>query len=223
MFKAVLFDLDNTLIDFLTFKIETAKAAASAMVKEGLPVDEVKAYGMIFSVYEEKSIEYQKTFYEVVRQFDLEIDTAERIQQAGIVAYLQKKFEVLKPYPEVKPILARLRRKHKLGIITDAPRNKAWQRLVITGLQNEFDLVVTHNDTLEMKPHPSPFFLALKRLELLPGACLFVGDNPERDIKGAREVGMRTCWARYGSLKKRSEADFEIERFEDILRIIEAD
>jgi len=49
MKKAILFDMDNTLIDFLTFKKETAKAAAKAMIKQGLPDEEMKVYGKIFS------------------------------------------------------------------------------------------------------------------------------------------------------------------------------
>ncbi|MBN1170301.1 TIGR02253 family HAD-type hydrolase [Candidatus Micrarchaeota archaeon] len=216
MIKAILFDLDNTLIDFLTFKKITAQAAAKAMVKNGLPATEIQIYGKIFSVYDEKGIEYQKTFHDVIRPFDLEINTAEKIQQAAILAYLEKKFQVLRPYPSVKRILAGLRKNHNLGIVTDAPRNKAWQRLVLTGLENEFEMVITHDDTLEMKPHPSPFYLALQKLNLLAPACLFVGDNPERDIKGAKDTGMHTCWAKYGSMKKESAADFEINNFEEL-------
>ena len=220
--KAILFDLDNTLIDFLTFKKETAKAAASVMVKQGLPITEIQAYGKIFSVYDEKGIEYQKTFYDVIRPFNLEINRAERIQQAAILAYLKKKFEVLRPYPLVKPTLANLRKRYELGIVTDAPRNKTWQRLVLTGLEDEFDFVITHDDTLEKKPHSSPFYLALQKLNLLAPACLFVGDNPERDIKGAKELGMRTCWARYGSMRKSTEAesDFVIDRFEELVKVL---
>lgn len=221
MLRAIIFDLDNTLIDFLTFKKETAKAAAKAMIKQGLPSDEIQAYGKIFSVYQEKGIEYQKTFHDVIEPYKLEINTAERIQQAAIVAYLKKKFEVLKPYPMVKPVLEKLRQRYKLAIVTDAPRNKAWQRLVITGLENEFDFVITHQDTLEEKPHPSPFYLALKKLNVLAPACLFVGDNPDRDIKGAKELGMMTCWAKYGSLRKESEADFEIGSIEELVKKIE--
>ncbi len=221
MVKAVLFDLDNTLIDFMTFKKESAKAAAKAMVRQGLPVDEITAYGRIFSVYDEKGIEHQKTFHDVIKPFNLEINKAEMIQQAAILAYLKKKFEILRPYPMVKPVLARLRQRHRLAIVTDAPRNKAWQRLVLTGLEREFDFVITKDDTLEAKPHPNPFYLALEKLNALAPACLFVGDNPERDIKGAKEVGMMTCWARYGSMLKRSDADMEIGSIEELPRKLE--
>ncbi|MEM4272685.1 MAG: HAD-IA family hydrolase [Candidatus Bilamarchaeaceae archaeon] len=223
MFKAVLFDVDNTLLDFLTFKKESAKAAARAMVEEGLPASEMELYGKIFAVYDAKGIEYQKTFYEVVKQYGLEVNLAEKVQQAAIVAYSRKKFEVLHAYPMVKPTLRKLReRGARLAVVSDAPRNKAWQRLVIAGLENEFEAVVTHDDTMEKKPHPSPFFVALKKLELLPSACLFVGDNPERDIKGAKEVGMKTCLAKYGLWIRAREpkADYEIGKFEELLNIV---
>ncbi|MBU0527651.1 TIGR02253 family HAD-type hydrolase [Candidatus Micrarchaeota archaeon] len=221
MIKAILFDLDNTLIDFLTFKKEAAKAAAMAMVEQGLEIDAITAFGKIFSVYDEKGIEYQKTFFEVIKPFNLEINKAERIQQAAIQAYLRKKFETLKPYPLVKPVLAKLRKKYKIGIVTDAPRNKAWQRLIISGLENEFDFVITHDDTMKIKPNPSPFYLALEKLNLLAPACLFVGDNPDRDIKGAKELGMMTCWARYGSMRKNSDADIEIDSIGELVKKLE--
>lgn len=222
MFKAVLFDLDNTLLDFLTFKKETAKAAAKAMIKHGLQDEEMKVYGKIFSVYDAKGIEYQKTFYEVVKQYDLEVNLAEKIQQAGILAYLQRKSEVLRPYPMVKPTLRKLKETGiKLGIVSDGPRNKVWQRLIITGLENEFEFVITHSDTQEFKPHPSAFTLALKKLDVLPNAVLFVGDNPGRDIKGAKAVGMRTCLAKYGqTFREDVKADYEIEKFEGLLKVI---
>lgn len=223
MFKAVLFDVDNTLLDFLTFKKESAKAAAHAMVGQGLPATELEVYGKIFAVYDEKGIEYQKTFYEVVRQYGLEVNMAERVQQAGIVAYSRKKFEVLHAYPMVRPVLRKLKERGvRIGVVSDAPRNKAWQRLVIAGLENEFEVVVTHDDTLQKKPNPSPFFVALKKMNLLPSACLFVGDNPERDILGAKEVGMKTCLAKYGLWVRAKEpkADYEINRFEELLEIV---
>jgi HAD superfamily hydrolase (TIGR02253 family) len=222
-FKAILFDLDNTLIDFLTFKKETAKAAARAMVEQGFPFTEIETYGKIFSVYEKKGIEFQKTFRDVIFPENLEVNKSERIQQAAILAYLKRKFDVLRPYQNVLPVLKALRDKGlKLGIVTDAPRNKAWQRLVLTGLENEFDFVITHDDTLKEKPHPTPFFLAVQKLGVLSSACLFVGDSPVRDIKGAKDAGMTTCLAKYGLWKKGNEqADYEIEKIEDLLDLVE--
>jgi putative hydrolase of the HAD superfamily len=222
MIKAILFDLDNTLIDFLTFKKESAKAAAKAMIAKGLPATEIEAYGKIFSVYDEKGIEYQKTFGDVVRQYNLEVNQAERIQQAAIIAYLKKKFEILRPYPMVKLTLHELREHGlKLGIATDAPRNKAWQRLVLTGLDGEFNVVITKDDVQAQKPHPSMFILASEKLGIPPSEIMFVGDNPVRDIEGAKAVGMITCLARYGVwYEKECKADYEIERFDDLIDVV---
>jgi len=225
MLKSILFDLDNTLIDFLTFKKETAKAAAKAMVAHGLKMSETEAYGKIFSVYDEKGIEYQKTFFEVLKPLGLDINQAEKIQQAAIIAYLKRKFEVLRPYPMVKPTLSRLRTldpKLRFGIVTDAPRNKAWQRLVLSGLENEFDFVITLDDTLNRKPHPTPFKLAIEILDMSASEILFVGDNPDADIKGAKDAGMKTCLAAYGQWKKSEQkADFTIQRFSELEGIVE--
>ena len=70
-------------------------------------------------------------------------------------------------------------------------------------------------------------YLILKALPLLglldvkPEECLFVGDWPERDIEGAAAVGMRTCWAKYGSFVELCpETDFEINSIKQILEII---
>lgn len=223
MIKAILFDLDNTLIDFRTFKIETAKAASKEMIRLGLNATESELYSLIFSVYEQKGMEYQKTFYEVLKNFDLEINKAEKIQQAAILAYLKKKFEILRPYPKVKETLRKISSSGiSLGIVTDAPRNKAWQRLVICGLENEFDFVISFEDTNEKKPNHQPFNFALKKLGLLAPSCLYVGDNIERDIVGAKNIGMLTCLAKYGTIGKRvsESADYSISNFEELLKLV---
>ena len=59
--KAILFDLDNTLLDFIKFKRETARAAAKAIRKAGVEEDEEVLYRAIFKLYSEKGIEYQNT------------------------------------------------------------------------------------------------------------------------------------------------------------------
>ena len=65
MIKGILFDMDNTLLDFMKFKRETAKAAAKAMIRKGLPAKEKEIYEKIFQIYELKGIEI-KNIYVVV-------------------------------------------------------------------------------------------------------------------------------------------------------------
>jgi len=224
MFSAVLFDLDNTLLDFWNFKQEAARAAAKAMVKKGLPEKEDKIYKRIFEVYDEYGVEYQKTFYQVIHPYKLEIGQAERIQQAAIVAYLETKFRVLKPYPGVMPTLNKIKKHTKIGIVTDAPRNKAWMRLVISGLDGLFETVVTTDDTKVRKPHRAPFESALRRMNINAKDTLFVGDNNDRDMLGAKNLGMKVCMAKYGEKLPRTKEvklDYEIKNFKELLKIIE--
>jgi putative hydrolase of the HAD superfamily len=110
----------------------------------------------------------------------------------------------------------------KLGIVSDAPRMRAWLRLAEMNLTEYFDLVVTLDDTGKLKPHKMPFKAAVEKLGLSPEEILFVGDRPDRDIKGAQAVGMKTALAKYGSLfpKKEIKPDFELEDVSDLLEIV---
>jgi putative hydrolase of the HAD superfamily len=69
-------------------------------------------------------------------------------------------------------------------------------------------------------------------LKIEPKDCLFVGDNPSRDIKGAKEVGMKTAWAKYGHVNqyvgysapnKEDEklADFVLEKPSKLIEVVE--
>ncbi|MFA4982602.1 MAG: HAD-IA family hydrolase [Candidatus Micrarchaeia archaeon] len=226
MLKAVLFDLDNTLLDFSGFKRESALAAAKAMKQAGVPHDEKMIYGKIFEIYEKKGIEYQLTFNEVLHELGIENPSQfERAKQAAIIAYTKKKFDLIKPRQKVIQTLNSLKGRYNLGIVTDAPKDKAWQRLILAGLDGYFFPVVTFSDTNVHKPSTTPFKRALVFIKVLPSECLYVGDNPERDIIGAKKIGMRTCLAKYGCVEYKEEmdiADYTIEKFEELKNVIEA-
>jgi putative hydrolase of the HAD superfamily len=51
-------------------------------------------------------------------------------------------------------------------------------------------IVVAGEDTPNVKPSMRPFTLVAKQLGLQPGNCVYIGDNPNTDIKGAKAVGM---------------------------------
>ena len=60
--KGVIFDLDNTLLDFMKMKEVAVKSAIRGMIEAGLKIDEDRSYSDIISIYEEFGWENQKVF-----------------------------------------------------------------------------------------------------------------------------------------------------------------
>ena len=221
MIKSVIFDLDNTLIDFLRMKKLSCDAAISAMIGAGLKVDKEKAMKELFELYGQYGMEDKLVFQRLLEKLTGEINY--EILASGIVAYRRVRSSFLEPYPNVGRVLYELKRKGtRLAIISDAPRLKAWIRLVSMKINHYFDLVVTFDDTKEFKPSNKPFMVVFDKLGLKPGECLMVGDWPERDIKGAKQMGMLTCFAKYGNPEASApDADYEVNDIKELMEIVE--
>ena len=222
MIGAVIFDLDNTLVDFMAMKRRAVEGAAWAMVDCGLPMTVEQAQEGIFRTYESLGIEYQQVFDQFLINELGHIDY--KILSAGIVAYRKAREAALQPYPYVIATITQLiSRGLKLAILSDAPRREAWLRLCQVSLHHYFDVVVTYEDTGFRKPSPEPFQKVLEDLGLGPREAVMVGDWPERDMVGAKSMGLWTVWARYGTepTMGKAEADFEIAEVRDLIGVID--
>lgn len=222
MIKSVIFDLDNTLLDFIRMKEAAIDAAIEAMIDGGLKIDRTEAKKRIYNIYETKGIEYQQVFDRFLEEILGKID--HKIHAAGIVGYRRAREASLVTYPHVNLALTELlKRGLKLGVVSDAPRLQAWLRLCSLNLQHHFDVVVTFEDTGKKKPDPAPFIKALQELGVEPNDTIMVGDWAERDIEGAQKIGIKTVFARYGDVlgTKHSGADFEIDDILDLIPIID--
>ncbi len=223
--KAVIFDLDNTLIDFWGAKVASIDASINAMIKVGLKMEKNDAKKILFELYKQYGIEYLQIFQKFLLKTKGKIDM--RLLSAGIVAYRNVQASYHKPYNGAERTIKVLKKRgYKLGVISDAPSLKAWIRLTEIGLADYFDVVVAFDDTKKTKPSKKPFLLALKKLKLNPENVLYVGDNPARDIKGAKKLGMRTALAEYGMHKsfkkhlKKNKPDYTLKKMRDLLRIV---
>lgn len=221
MIKAAIFDLDNTLIDFMRMKKLSCDAAVSAMIDCGLNVNKQAAIEDLFRLYDRHGYEEKKIFQKFLKKVSRKVNY--EILASGIVAYRRIRSGLLEPYPHVIKVMYELKRRGiKLAIVSDAPRLKVWIRLVSMKLNHLFDVVISFDDTKELKPSPKPFELAFRKLRLKPHECLMVGDRPDRDIKGAKKLGIVTCFAKYGNPDaKASHADYEINDIKELLEIIE--
>ncbi|MBN1638771.1 MAG: HAD-IA family hydrolase, partial [Ignavibacteriales bacterium] len=175
MIKAIVFDLDNTLVDFMKMKERAVEAAVKAMIDAGLDIEHSDAIEKINQIYKEQGIEYQKVFDFFLQKHFNEVSL--KIMSAGIVAYRKAREAELIPYPHVYSTLFQLTKMGlKLGILSDAPAREAWLRLAYLNLHHIFDAVVTFEDTNKRKPEPEPFRAILNKLECMPVETLMVGD-----------------------------------------------
>jgi putative hydrolase of the HAD superfamily len=222
MIKAIIFDLDNTLVDFMSVKRAAVAGAARAMVDAGLKATIDEAVKRIFHMYDREGIEDQRVFDKILVNEYGEID--HRILAAGIVGYRRAKESNMVLYPYTRPSLVRfLKMNLKLGLVSDAPRMSVWTRLVSLSLDSYFDAVVSTDDTGRKKPDPAPFQLVLKKLDVAPAEAVMVGDWAERDMVGAKAIGMKTAFARYGDdfNTKDAGADIELNDLRDLVTFIE--
>jgi putative hydrolase of the HAD superfamily len=221
MIKAIIFDLDNTLVDFMTMKDRAIDAAVHAMVDSGLNMTQAQAKEKINAIYKREGIEYQQVFDEFLKVEYGNIDN--KIISAGIVAYRTAREAALKPYPKVFPTLIELIKMGiKLAIVSDAPSSEAWLRLSYLNFHHLFDVIITFDDSREKKPSPAPFNLALNRLYLSAQECLMIGDWAERDVVGAKAVGMKTVFARYGDTFNTVNpgSDYDINSISELINIV---
>lgn len=222
MIKAIVFDLDNTLYDFMKMKELAINSAVYAMIDSGLRLTHQEAKDAIDNVYKKEGIEYQQVFDVFLKETMNEID--HKILAAGIVAYRRAREASLIPYPHVYSTLNSLMKMGiKLGILSDAPRKEAWLRLAYMNFHHIFDAVVTYEDTGKRKPDPIPFNKILKQLGVKPEETIMVGDWADRDIIGASQIGMKTAFAKYGDVfnTQTHTGDFELHDICEIIDIVE--
>jgi putative hydrolase of the HAD superfamily len=218
MFKAIIFDLDDTLIDFRERKKVLIEASVKAMIKAGLKEKFSVLLKEFTAFYWETGIEDQNIFEKFFMHKYGKVDY--RILAHAVIAYRRANIPLLKPYPDVIKVLKHLKKKGvKLAVLSDAPRINANIRLVEVGMDSLFDTVVTFDDVGALKPNPRGFKMVLDRLNVSASDCLMVGDNPLRDVVGARNAGIKMCLAAY-SCSENVKTEYRINSIKELLKVV---
>jgi putative hydrolase of the HAD superfamily len=115
-----------------------------------------------------------------------------------LVSIYRNHVPAIRLFDGCRDLLVRLRKSYRLGLLTDGNPQVQRAKCGALGLGDLFDqMIFTWDFGQEReKPHPFPFRLMLDRLAAAASQALFIGDNIEKDCRGARSVGMKSIRVR---------------------------
>ncbi len=223
---AVVFDLDGTLCDYT---VPVREALAEALRRAGEPADRLGALDAAAARYdalwEEISLDGHKArslreaiWIRLLEERGIsDLDLARRLT----AHYTQVRWPSLRLFPGVADLLCDLRRRYRLGLLTNGPPDM--QRLKIARLKIEpfFEAIVISGEVGLHKPEPAAFDLVLRRLGKRGAEALYVGNSLPTDIAGAKAAGMQTAWvSRDGRPANHAAPDLVLVRTVDLREVL---
>ena len=207
--KAVLFDLDGTLIHSIDHIVDCWQHTVRTCLGREITREEVlPTLGRtLFDAFEEIAPGRSQEMYGVYKAYQNSVhDTAITL------------------VPGTKETLAKLKASGMLlGVVTSKSTPVATRGLNLFELTPYFDTLVTIEDTERHKPHPDPLLVASERLGVAPSEIIYVGDALV-DIKAGKAAGMTTAWVTWGSgTSSEFESmapDYTFDTMEDVLGLL---
>ncbi|ART48130.1 HAD family hydrolase [Acidovorax carolinensis] len=193
--RAVLFDLDGTLIDSApdlgaaADKMRTDRGMPSLPADRYRPMAGAGARGMLGEAF---GLTPEHPDYEALRE-------------EFFVNYERRMTHLTTVFDGVGPLIEQLPHKQMLwGVVTNKSARFTQPLTLAMPLFTTASVVVSGDTTPHAKPHPAPLLEAAARLGLAPDHCIYVGDD-ERDIIAGLAAGMGTVAATYGYLGAKSD------------------
>jgi len=194
--RAVLFDLDETLLD-RTGSLAAFLRDQRRRFHERLGDVAFEPWADRFLALDAKGMTPKPVVYaRLAQEFGLAVGT-----DSDLAADYAESFRRhARGNPGMAETLAALRaRGLGLGVVTNGETAFQSGNLAALGLPAMVDVILISAAEGLRKPDPAIFERAVRRLGTAPADCLFVGDNPVADVAGAVRAGMRAAWFRNGA------------------------
>ncbi len=216
MIRAVLFDLDGTLLDTAPDLIAALNQVRIEENMAAMPHNTLKqqvsngATAMLKVVFPELNNEQLKP-----------------LKDRFLEHYRNRLAIETRPFPGINETLTMLEENHiRWGIVTNKPSWLTEPLLEQLGLASRAGCIVSGDTTDNSKPHPEPLLHACSALGADADSCLYIGDA-RRDIEAAKRAGMQSLIALFGYIGNRENpndwgADDMIQSPKDIIHWVTA-
>ncbi|WP_438767331.1 HAD-IA family hydrolase [Kushneria sp. TE3] len=193
--KAVLFDLDGTLVDTAPDLARATNALRKEHGLSPLPLDDIRrevSHGGSALVTLALGLEKQAPGHDKARALLLDYYGKNVAAESCLFEGFEKVLDVYR------------KTKRPWGIITNKPREYAVPLLETLNIKP--DVLLCADDLPVKKPDPAPLIEAARRLNIAPEYCWYIGDHL-RDIQAANNAGMTAIAVKYGYLRQGDEPD----------------
>ena len=239
--RALLFDVNGTLIDIETdeWMEEAYRAVAHFLTYQGISLRRGEVRDLYFQIMKEQfaaSAEIYPEFdvvgvwREVLRRYANGYTRSlgsDKLQQMPLfLAELQRGIsrKRLVAFPQTQEILAELKARYRLAVVSDAQSAYGLPELRAAGLADYFAPIIISGDYGYRKPDTRLFQAALTELQVRPEEAIFVGNDRFRDVLGARRLNMKTilfCPNGNPGGPPETEPDYILYQYADLPRAIE--
>ena len=225
MIKAVLIDVDDTLLDF----DESAKMSMHMAAKEmGITLPEniweifVDINEVLWKDLEQGKLTNAELFHvRWTKIFDAAGITSDGPEfEKAFLRGLSLCAPVICGVEELMPYL---HEKYIVGVASNGPYEQQVNRLEKTGLLSYVDHMFVSGKIGHAKPSRAFFDACMEKLgDIHPGEVIMIGDSISADITGAKDYGMQTCWYNHKGipLEQGEMADYTVQKLAEIKEIL---
>ncbi|WP_017187405.1 HAD family hydrolase [Alkalibacillus haloalkaliphilus] len=217
MIKAVVFDLDRTLLDrdksvkvFVEKQYDRLKTFLDHIPKE-------KYITRFVELDQRGYVSKDQVYQRIVNEFNITGLTWQELLEN----YNSRFKDSCVPFPNLNRMLETLSDHHlMLGVITNGKGQFQLDNIKALGIEDYFETILISEWEGVKKPDPQLFHKALESLGVVPAESIYVGDHPENDIIASQNVGMKSIWMkdeRYDGVQ----ADFIIEDLMEVPGVVE--
>nr|WP_205346127.1 N-acetylmuramic acid 6-phosphate phosphatase MupP [Pseudomonas nitroreducens] len=188
MLKAVLFDMDGTLLDTAPDFVAVCQAMLKAHGRA--PIDDQRIQDVVSGG--------ARAMVAATFDMDPEAPGFETLRQEFLDRYQEHCAVFTRPYEGMAELLESIERSRLIwGVVTNKPVRFAAPIMQQLGLAERSAVLVCPDHVKNSKPDPEMLLLACSQLNIDPSQVLFIGDDL-RDIESGRAAGTKTAAVRYG-------------------------
>ncbi|MBP1960984.1 HAD-IA family hydrolase [Paenibacillus aceris] len=216
MLKAIIFDLDGTLLDRQA-SLKVFVENQHQRMAELQSIDKITYVNRFIALDQRGYVWKDRVYQQLTREYETALAWEDLLED-----YVQNFNLHCIGFPNLHEILTHLKQGGmRLGLITNGMGAFQLKNIEALGISPYFDTMLVSEIEGLRKPDPEIFLRALNNLGVQPNEAAYVGDHPENDVLASRRVGMKGIWKVDAHFEGDFERDYTIQDLMELKHYLE--